>query len=249
MRFVFPFPSGTVLSRGFYFKDPVYYLGQHLAADYVRKDASTYGSPLVAMEAGVLTSAWDVSGYRGWLAKIQHGLDWQTGYAHMREKSPLPDGSHVQKGQVIGYADSTGVVTGPHVHIDLWNSRVMSPEAVAKMGWYAHDPQYWIGREQQGDEDMTPEQEKMLEETHAWAAQIRSVLFDSPNWPVPPQGNHRYDALDRMYHFVAELRAISFDSPNWPIPAGANRRFDALDKLTNREYLKQLIKEATSEGG
>ena len=56
---------------------------------------------------------------RGNTTFIDHGQGVYTGYAHQSELK-VKSGDLVQAGQVIGSIGSTGRVTGPHLHWDIW---------------------------------------------------------------------------------------------------------------------------------
>lgn len=56
---------------------------------------------------------------RGNTTFIDHGQGVYTGYAHQNELK-VNAGDLVQAGQIIGSIGSTGRVTGPHLHWDIW---------------------------------------------------------------------------------------------------------------------------------
>lgn len=52
----------------------------------------------------------------GYYLVIDHNNGWRTYYGHMRVPSPIPVGTAVDKGDVIGDIGQTGKAYGPHVH-------------------------------------------------------------------------------------------------------------------------------------
>lgn len=166
VRFIWPLDH-PVVTRDFYYKSSLYMGGQHAAIDIVRASGDTLGRPVYAAEAGTLhVNPFDyLSGYN---AYIEHADGWRSGYRHFREPSPRPLVAAVRQGDVIGYAGSTGASTGPHLHFDLWNKDRLSPEAFAKVGFWAHNPELWIDKELEEETDMTPEQAQQLADIHAW---------------------------------------------------------------------------------
>lgn len=78
------------------------------------------GTPLRAPADGVMIySAFDA--VMGWYAIVKHDEDVSSEYLHLREQSPLANGTAVKMGDTIGYSGNTGTSTGPHCH---WNWRV-----------------------------------------------------------------------------------------------------------------------------
>jgi murein DD-endopeptidase MepM/ murein hydrolase activator NlpD len=51
-----------------------------------------------------------------WIVIVAHSAELQTWYAHMQPRYPVRVGSHVDRGQVIGYEGNTGHSTGAHLH-------------------------------------------------------------------------------------------------------------------------------------
>jgi murein DD-endopeptidase MepM/ murein hydrolase activator NlpD len=86
--------------------------GFHNGIDYEGK----VGEPILAAADGIIN-------HQGWYfqygrtVKITHADNFETLYAHMsRFVDGIGPGSHVKKGEVIGYIGSTGRSTGPHLH-------------------------------------------------------------------------------------------------------------------------------------
>ncbi len=107
-QFIWPIANGaTAITQGFHH-------GQHMALDI----AAEPGTPVYAADTGtVLTAGWSDNGY-GYHIVIDHGIDYITLYAHLREYFVRP-GDIVKKGDVIGLVGSTGNSTGPHLHFEV----------------------------------------------------------------------------------------------------------------------------------
>ena len=156
MRFVWPLALPFFITRDFYFKDSLYVGGQHAAIDIIAQSRPTDGDPVRAIADGTAYSSPINDYYSGWNVYVEHADGWRSGYRHFRNQilpvnQPIP----VSQGTVLGYADSTGRVTGPHLHFDLWNHEKKSPEAFAKVGWWAHDPELYLGVESENDMPIT----------------------------------------------------------------------------------------------
>lgn len=77
------------------------------------------GTPIHAVADGVVAE-------RNWTScignavSLHHPDGWYSGYIHMQHPSPLPAGTRVRRGQVIGYVGNTGTcTTGPHLHLTI----------------------------------------------------------------------------------------------------------------------------------
>jgi murein DD-endopeptidase MepM/ murein hydrolase activator NlpD len=80
--------------------------------------AASDGEPIHAAADGIVTYAGnDLKSY-GNLALIRHAGDYVTAYAHA-DRFLVSRGDHVAKGQVIGYAGSTGDVSSPQLHFEI----------------------------------------------------------------------------------------------------------------------------------
>ncbi|MGH8114811.1 MAG: M23 family metallopeptidase [Rhodanobacteraceae bacterium] len=89
------------------------------------------GEAVHAVAAGVVTYAGVRAGY-GKVVEIDHGDGYMTRYAH-NSKLLARVGEHVQAGEVISDAGSTGRSTGPHVHFEVWhNGKLVNPLAYVR---------------------------------------------------------------------------------------------------------------------
>lgn len=87
---------------------------------------ASYGSNIVAAEAGRVITARYVNGY-GYTVIIDHGNGLSTLYGH-NSKLVVSQGQSVSKGQVIAKAGSTGNSTGNHCHFEVrLNGKHTSP--------------------------------------------------------------------------------------------------------------------------
>lgn len=79
---------------------------------------ASVGASIVAADGGtVVTVGNDPAGYGIYVA-IYHSGGRSTLYAHMNAAA-VSAGQTVTQGQVIGYAGSSGVSTGPHLHFEI----------------------------------------------------------------------------------------------------------------------------------
>lgn len=99
------------------------------------------GTPVLAAADGSVTKATeDASGY-GRLVKIRHAESVETLYAHLRTWSVRP-GQSVSAGEQIGYSDSTGFSSGPHLHFEVRrNGRPVDPQELLTPITQYVDPQ------------------------------------------------------------------------------------------------------------
>jgi len=76
-----------------------------------------YGAPVHATADGVVVTADTHTGY-GRVVIIEHGFGLTTWYAHLSSYAVVA-GTHIKRGEVIGYAGISGRSTGPHVHYEV----------------------------------------------------------------------------------------------------------------------------------
>ncbi len=86
---------------------------------------SSYGHPIVAAAAGVVTQTGWANGGCGLHVYIAHGSNLYTGYCHMSTILVRP-GQKVARGQIIGRIGLTGITTGPHVHFMVSRGQAFS---------------------------------------------------------------------------------------------------------------------------
>ncbi len=106
-RLAYPAGGGIVSPFGTRWGRP------HLGVDI----AGGQGSPVVAAEAGTVTSA-GYEGAYGMCVDISHGGGVVTRYAHL-SSAAVKSGQSVERGQFIGRIGATGNATGPHLHFEV----------------------------------------------------------------------------------------------------------------------------------
>jgi murein DD-endopeptidase MepM/ murein hydrolase activator NlpD len=93
--------------------------------------ATPFGTAVHAVAEGMVTFAGIRSGY-GNVVEVDHGNGYMTRYAHNSGLDVHP-GQHVQVGDVLAQAGSTGRSTGSHVHFEVWyDGRVVNPLAFVR---------------------------------------------------------------------------------------------------------------------
>ena len=93
----------------------------HWALDIAVPEGTTVGA---ADRGTVVMAGWNPSGY-GFRVVIDHGNDYVTLYAHLRDIY-VEKGQVVGKGQVIGVSGSNGNITGPHLHFEIRDFGMLS---------------------------------------------------------------------------------------------------------------------------
>jgi murein DD-endopeptidase MepM/ murein hydrolase activator NlpD len=102
----------------------------HTGIDIATADASAFGRPVFAAQAGVIIFAgWgsEIQSGTGNLIIIDNGNGYETRYAHLSEIDVVV-GQRVEKTEVIGKIGSTGNSTGPHLHFEMrYNEKTLNP--------------------------------------------------------------------------------------------------------------------------
>lgn len=96
-----------------------------------------YGCGIFAADSGVVTTATYNSSYGNYIM-IAHGNGRYTLYAHLSSIA-VSVNQTVTKGQTIGYAGSTGLSTGPHLHFETW----VNGSRVDPLGYFSSYWRYW----------------------------------------------------------------------------------------------------------
>ena len=88
--------------------------------------SAPHGQEVYAPADGLVETA-AYNGAYGNMLTINHGFDITTRYGHL-SRFAVGSGSHVRRGQVIGYVGSTGRSTSPHLHYEvLVNGQLTNP--------------------------------------------------------------------------------------------------------------------------
>jgi murein DD-endopeptidase MepM/ murein hydrolase activator NlpD len=113
--FIWPH-SGQITA---YFGDQRLYNNQRLSFHNGLDLAAARGEPVVAANSGQVALASDFY-FSGKIVVLDHGLGLFTTYHHL-DGIAVRRGQKVKKGEIIGFAGSSGLSTGPHLH---WSTRV-----------------------------------------------------------------------------------------------------------------------------
>ena len=98
----------------------------HYGLDFAQKK----GTPIKAMNNGVVTLAEKNLFYTGATLNFDHGHGISTLYMHM-DKIFVNVGDHVKKGEIVGTIGTTGRSTGPHLDIRLnWFGTRLDPATI-----------------------------------------------------------------------------------------------------------------------
>jgi len=101
----------------------------HLGTDY----AAPTGTPVKSAGDGTIVFIGTQNGY-GNVVKIQHSSGFMTLYAHLSRFAKIKKGQRVKQGQLIAYVGSTGMSTGPHLHLGVYlNNKAINPLSVIKI--------------------------------------------------------------------------------------------------------------------
>jgi murein DD-endopeptidase MepM/ murein hydrolase activator NlpD len=92
--------------------------------------AAPLDSPIRAAQAGTVSYAGNELRSYGNLILIKHDGGYITAYAHANRMA-VAKGQHVEQGQIIGYAGTSGDVTRPQVHFEIRrDSHPVDPRAL-----------------------------------------------------------------------------------------------------------------------
>ncbi len=97
-------------------KHPVLgYTRAHKGVDF----RAATGTPIPAAGAGRVVARGYNRGHGNYI-KLRHNGSYETLYAHLSKfVKNVKVGTNVRQGQIIGYAGSTGMSTGPHLHYEI----------------------------------------------------------------------------------------------------------------------------------
>lgn len=126
-----PLPEGKLTSPWGWRTNPVLKRAEfHKGIDL----SAPAGTPVVATADGVVEFAARRGNY-GLIVKVDHGANFATGYSHLKGFAPgIKAGTHVQRGQVIGYVGRTGLATGNHLYYEVYvNGAQVDPLGAAPL--------------------------------------------------------------------------------------------------------------------
>lgn len=124
-KFIYPVSGPITSPFGWRYHPVLGYSRMHTGIDI----AVPTGTPVHAAASGNVVIAGWMGGY-GYAVVINHGGGITTLYGH-NSSLAVHVGQSVSQGQVIAYAGSTGISTGPHVHFEVRsNGNPVNP-----MGW------------------------------------------------------------------------------------------------------------------
>ena len=121
-----PIDGARLSSRYGRRKHPV--LGYRLNHQGVDFSTGRSGTPIYAAGDGVIERSSRYGAYGNYI-RIRHNSTYKTAYAHLsRYGRGIKSGVRVRQGQIIGYTGSTGRVTGPHLHYEVFvNGKRVNP--------------------------------------------------------------------------------------------------------------------------
>jgi murein DD-endopeptidase MepM/ murein hydrolase activator NlpD len=102
--------------------------------------SNSVGTTVIAPADGIVSYAGPLGGF-GNVLSINHGHNFSTFYAHLRQQN-VSQGQRVKRGDVIAYVGTTGRATGPHLHYEIQvhgspvdpSKYVIDPESVKFLG-------------------------------------------------------------------------------------------------------------------
>lgn len=88
------------------------------------------GTPVKAVLPGIVSRVGWNGGY-GRLVEIEHpGMSLKSRYAHLSQFN-VKAGHKVERGDTLGLSGKSGLVTGPHLHFELYkNGKVINPDII-----------------------------------------------------------------------------------------------------------------------
>ncbi len=111
--FHYPVANPVVTDIYGYSRQTGQYSIPHKGADF----AAATGTPVMAINTGVITFAGDLGIY-GTTVVIDHGLGVESFYMHLSSVA-VKKGQMVQRGRIIGASGDTGYAEGPHLHLTI----------------------------------------------------------------------------------------------------------------------------------
>lgn len=129
-----PIKGGRVSAHTWYYPSS-FGGGVHLGMDY----ADSIGTPVLAVANGIILASFDGCSNDGYIGNKCSGggnvgggnqvylltkideITYVAKYLHLSNDGILPTGTTVQAGETIAYLGASGNVSGPHVHVEIFN--------------------------------------------------------------------------------------------------------------------------------
>ncbi|MBQ9014056.1 MAG: M23 family metallopeptidase [Bacilli bacterium] len=108
---------GQGITNGYGVKGSLWSRGYHTGVDY---GGGTDGMTIYPIGSGTVHCVSCMGSSFGNHVVIDHGNGYYSLYAHMRSTPKVSKGQKVNIATKLGYVGSTGNVTGPHLHLELW---------------------------------------------------------------------------------------------------------------------------------
>lgn len=108
---------------------------RHKGADY---SYGADGRTVRAIAAGSVASAYYDNEY-GYNVILNHAGGISSRYGHLRAGLPVAQGQNIAAGQTVGVVGDTGLVTGPHLHLEIRVDGVLT-DPVAFLNGSSTDP-------------------------------------------------------------------------------------------------------------
>jgi hypothetical protein len=152
----------------------------HSGADFAQPDKM----PIYAIANGEVVEA-GPTWYLGQWVVIKHEFDGKTYssvYGHLTEGSQIvKKGDKVKAGQQIALEGSTGLSTGPHLHLEIWDGEIFKGKTI--------DPEPWLKEHNVGYREDSPQYKSLT------CGKGTIKLNDDPTWGNYKNGEIPNDKL------------------------------------------------------
>lgn len=186
----------------------------HTGADFAEPDKS----PIYAIADGEVVDAGPTS-YLGQWVVIKHVFDGKTYtsvYGHLTTGSQIvKKGDQVKAGQQIALEGSTGLSTGPHLHLEVWDGEIFKGKTV--------DPIVWLQEHRVGYREDSPKYKSLT------CGKGTIKLRDDPTW-----GNYKNGEIPD-----AKLCDLSF-AQGARLECESANKLDGLNKKFHAAFGKDI---------
>lgn len=182
----------------------------HTGSDFAEADKS----PIYAIADGEVVDA-GPTWYLGQWVVIKHEIDGKTYtsvYGHLTAGSQLfKNGDKVKAGQKIALEGSTGLSTGPHLHLEIWDGEIFEGKTI--------DPDPWLQEHHVGYLEDAPQYKSLT------CGKGTIKLSDDPTW-----GNYKNGEIPD-----SKLCELGF-AKGMRLECESAKNLDALNKKFHAEF-------------